>query len=197
MARAGRRRQQGKRYPSGKLAKAKVRDLGTDGVQARRILYAFGHDKAQTVDAIGRAWCAGLLTIEGKDPAAIRDAGRAYAELRKRIFSEVAPSGGLYDEMVSRGSVSMSSLSSADRIAWKAYTTRCDVIARFGRAVVDAVNSLCGEHADFGPDWLDVLVWRERQRKREGDKLLPRVSPEGCPAEALLRRVLTGLGALV
>ena len=166
-AKRGRRRQDGDRFPSGKLRQAW--DYGCDGVQRRREEYALkvrvGNvvkiDASQTFDAIGRAWSAGLLEADGKDAAAMRDAGRDTAALYWRAYGL-----GTQDSLSRfvEGMGSGAGSSERERTLEGALNRRLDAINKLGRSARSAFDALCIDfNPDFGPSWLDTLIWHKRR----------------------------------
>lgn len=102
MGKSGRKRKPGRRHPGGQLVRTPKIDKGTPETQARRKAYAGRkggdrHDPAQTIDPLGRAWCAGLISDEQ------RDAGRRFAALYWRKLPDACgnPVSGLYRNMIS------------------------------------------------------------------------------------------------
>lgn len=193
MARAGRKRKDGARNKAGRLiASAALRvDRGTAELRLHRArragaldagtarLWQQGKaeeavadigrgDHGQAVDAIGRAWLAGLLTHPARSGEAMRDAGRVLFKLYWSHYAELAPSGGLYREMVGRGAVRAGATGDLERAAQLegALNRRLAVLDDCGRDVRKAVESLCiDHHFEFGPLWLDRLIAARRDGK--------------------------------
>lgn len=192
MARAGRKRKAGARDKSGRLI-ASVRsraDRGTAELRLHRAhragaldpqaarLWQQGRaeeaveglatgDHGQAVDAIGRAWLAGLLAHPARSAEAMRDAGRVLFKLYWSHYAELAPSGGLYREMLGRGVVRSTSDNDIERAAQLegALSRRLAILDDCGRDVRKAVESLCiDHHFEFGPLWLDRLIAARRQK---------------------------------
>lgn len=152
---AGRRTKAGRRIAP--------HDYGNDKVQARVAAYArFQDGKAnqQVHDAIGRAWAAGLLDGYGVDGAAIRDAGRNYAERYWGYYPSAAgvanyegesrKGSGWGDDQDPRGE-RFQALDTALRDA--------------GRQAYDAMQSLTVDghwFPDENPAWLDRLINSQR-----------------------------------
>lgn len=192
MARAGRKRKAGARDKSGRLiASARPRaDRGTAELQLHRArragaldpqaarLWQQGRaedaveglatgDHGQAVDAIGRAWLAGLLVHPVRGAEAMRDAGRVLFKLYWAHYAELAPSGGLYREMLGRGVVRSSTDNEIERAAQLegALNRRLTILDDCGRDVRKAVESLCiDHHFEFGPLWLDRLIAARRRK---------------------------------
>lgn len=192
MARAGRKRKAGERNKAGRLiAPARPRaDKGTaetrlhrarragalDAVTARlwqqgraeEAVEGVSGDHSQAVDAIGRAWLAGLLAHPARSAEAMRDAGRVLFKLYWSHYAELAPSGGLYRELVGRGVVRATVTGNIERAAQleAALNRRLAILDDCGRDVRKAVESLCVDHHfEFGPDWLDRLIAARREER--------------------------------
>jgi len=164
-AKAGRKRKAGERTASGRLRQAY--DYGCDGVQRRRALYARpANDDGKVVedhtfDAIGRAWSAGLLEIEGKDSAAMRDAGRDYAALFWRIYGI-----GKHKDSLSRFVAGNGGVGSSDEALEAAFNARNAALRGMGNAIKVAVEKLCLDDpggSDAGPSWLDRIIFHKRR----------------------------------
>lgn len=191
MARAGRKRKSGERDKSGRLITAarpradrgtaelrlhRARRAGALDPQAARLWQQGraeeaveaigGGDHGQAVDAIGRAWLAGLLAHPARSAEALRDAGRILFKLYWAHYADLAPSGGLYREMTQRGVVRSITASDIERAAnlEAALNRRLAILDDCGRDVRKAVESLCiDHHFEFGPLWLDRLILARRQ----------------------------------
>lgn len=193
MGRAGRKRKAGARTKSGRLI-ATIRpraDQGTAELRLHRARRAGALDPAsarlwqqgraeeavetigagdhgQAVDAIGRAWLAGLLEHPARAGEAMRDAGRVLFKLYWSHYAELAPSGGLYRELVGRGAVRGGATGDVERAAQleAALNRRLGILDDCGRDVRKAVESLCiGHHFEFGPAWLDRLIAARRAKR--------------------------------
>ena len=213
MARAGRKRKAGARTKSGRLI-ATIRpraDQGTAELRLHRARRAGALDPAsarlwqkgkaeeaaatigagdhgQAVDAIGRAWLAGLLEHPARAAEAMRDAGRVLFKLYWSHYAELAPSGGLYRELVGRGAVRGGATGDIERAAQleAALNRRLAILDDCGRDVRKAVESLCiDHHFEFGPAWLDRLIAARRAKVAVGEEDAKRVG-----------LVLLGLAAL-
>lgn len=173
-AKAGRKRKAGERTASGRLRQAY--DYGCDGVQRRREMYGTPANddgkvnRDHTFDAIGRAWSAGLLEVDGKDSAAMRDAGRDYAALFWRIYGI-----GKHKDSLSRFVASSGSSGDRDAALEAAFNSRNDALRAMGHTIKLAVEKLCLDDpggSDAGPAWLDRLIFFKRQKiaAQPGDK---------------------------
>ncbi len=213
MARPGRKRKEGARNKSGRLitTAAPRLDRGTAETRLHRAkragalhaaterLWRQGRaeeavadmatgDHGQAVDAVGRAWLAGLLTHPSRSAEAMRDAGRVLFKLYWAHYAELAPSGGLYRELVGRGVFGAKADGDLERAAQleAALNRRLAILDDIGRDVRRAVESLCiDHHFEFGPFWLDRLI-EARREKRAPDE-------EGWRR---LQAAVTGLAAL-
>lgn len=191
MARPGRKRKAGARTKAGRLiaSGAPRLDRGTAELRLHRArragqldpatarLWQQGRaeeavsdigagDHGQAIDAIGRAWLAGLLVHPGRDSDAMRDAGRLLFKLYWAHYAELAPSGGLYQELAGRGAVRAGVTGNIERAAQleNALNRRLLILDDCGREVRRAVESLCiDHHFEFGPLWLDCLIAARRQ----------------------------------
>lgn len=213
MARAGRKRKAGARTKAGRLvATAGVRpDRGTAELRLHRArragrldpsaerLWQQGRaeeaaadigagDHGQAIDAVGRAWLAGLLTHPVRSGEALRDAGRVLFKLYWAHYAELAPSGGLYRDLVGRGVVRSGATGDIERAAQLegALNRRLAILDDCGRDVRRAVESLCiDHHFEFGPAWLDRLIAAQRAG---------RIGDDG--EQARMRAAVLGLAAL-
>lgn len=213
MARPGRKRKAGARSRAGRLiaSAAPGPDRGTAELRLQRARRAGRLDPAaerlwqkgraeeaaagieraahgQAVDAIGRAWLAGLLAHPVRAGDAMRDAGRVLSKLYWAHYAELAPSGGLYRDLVGRGVVRSGATGDIERAAQleSALNRRLAILDDCGRDVRRAVESLCiNHHFEHGPAWLDRLIAAGR---------------EGRPADeeggARMQRAILGLAAL-
>ena len=197
MARAGRKRKAGARNKAGRLvASALPRvDKGTaetrlhrarragalDPLTARlwqqgraeEAVAAIGGDHGQAIDAIGRAWLAGLLDHPARGGEAMRDAGRVLFKLYWSHYAELAPSGGLYRELSGRGVVRAAVIGNIERATQLegALNRRLAILDECGRAVRKAVESLCiDHHFEFGPAWLDRLIAARREMRASSEE---------------------------
>lgn len=192
MARAGRKRKAGARNRAGRLiAPSGPRlDRGTAELRLHRAERAGGLDPAvarlwqqgkaeeaareigsldhgQAIDAVGRAWLAGLLVHPERSTETMRDAGRLLFKLYWAHYAELAPSGGLYRELVGRGVLRQvgGDLEQAAQLE-AALNRRLALLDECGRDVRRAVESLCVDHHfEFGPAWLDRLISAGRERR--------------------------------
>jgi len=198
MARAGRKRKAGERNKAGRLiAVGGPRlDRGTAELRLHRALRAGPLDPAtqklwqrgraeeaaatigagdhgQAVDAVGRAWLAELLAHPVRSAEGMRDAGRVLFKLYWAHYAELAPSGGLYRELVGRGIVRSSTGGDIERAAQLegALNRRLAILDDCGRDVRRAVESLCiDHHFEFGPGWLDRLIAARREKRPASDE---------------------------
>lgn len=198
MARAGRKRKAGGRTKAGRLiASPRPRaDQGTAELRLHRARRAgaldpttarlwlkgsaeeavnamSGGDHGQAVDAVGRAWLAGLLVHPARSGEAMRDAGRVLFKLYWAHYAELAPSGGLYRELAGRGVVRASVAGNIERAIQLegALNRRLAILDDCGRDVRKAVESLCVDHHfEFGPAWLDRLIAARRERRSASEE---------------------------
>ncbi|MCB4862340.1 hypothetical protein K7W03_22370 [Sphingobium sp. PNB] len=158
MARAGRKRKQGKREANGRLSRQGEVRFDTGTARAKLKFEQYGTDGA---DAIGRAYQAGLL---GENGDAIRDTARkvfrAYwpmLEIGGYRCTLSNPTGGSNDNhddparIKAREEWLTSILRRVDRMG---HTTR----RAFDTLVIDV-------HPDQGPKWLDSLIWHRKHHK--------------------------------
>lgn len=191
MGRPGRKRQAGLRTASGRLkgGAAPRIDAGTAELRLHRARrageldpatarlwrmgqaeeaaagLARGRDHGQAVDAVGRAFLAGLLQHHVHPAETLRDAGRTLFKLYWVHYAALAPSGGLYRELVGRGVVGRPVEVESDRAAQleAALNRRLASLDACGRDIRRAVESLCiDHHFEFGPLWLDRLLAARR-----------------------------------
>ena len=190
MARPGRKRKAGARNRAGRLMASSplALDRGTAELRLQRArragrldpaterLWQKGRaeeaaaaigrdDHGQAVDAIGRAWLAGLLVHPVRGGDAMRDAGRVLFKLYWAHYAELAPSGGLYRDLVGRGVVRSGATGDIERAAQleRALNRRLAILDDCGRDVRRAVESLCiDHHFEYGPAWLDRLIAARR-----------------------------------
>jgi len=196
MARAGRKRKAGERTRSGRLISASrpSADSGTAELRLHRARRAGALDEAavrlwrqgkaeeavasigrgdhgQAVDAVGRAWLAGLLAHPTRDAETMREAGRVLFKLYWSHYAELAPSGGLYRDLAGRGVVRSVVTGDLERAAQLegALNRRLRILDDCGREVRKAVESLCiDHHFEFGPVWLDRLIATRRAKTALG-----------------------------
>lgn len=183
MAIKGRKRKPGNRYRSGDLKVPRI-DRGTPELRLQRALgtgrmtpevselwfkglvddaaQLVANDCGQGVDAIGRAWVAGLLEYPGKSADAMRDAGRVFFNLYWSHYAELNPSGGMFKERIGRGSVASLRVEFsdyADDPVEAALNRRMHALGAVSRECRNAVEALClGLDHDAGPAWLDRLI---------------------------------------
>lgn len=179
MSRAGRKRSTGKRHPSGRLVQRTKDDRGTPEIQARRRRYAGETgDPQQTVDAIGRAYCAGLVTADQ------RDAARRFAALYWQKLPAPNPISSLYKNMVQglveempAGTDRQAIVEDADARDIRQERALNIILKRLnamGHHIRRAFDELVIDHnPDSGPPWLDrllvqrhhALVWNAKHRE--------------------------------
>lgn len=163
MARAGRKRKQGKRTTSGRLSRAGEQryDKGSDAAQARQS--QFGEDG---YDPIGRAYRAGLL---GEDGLELRN-------LSRKVFRAYWPmlAVGIEKSCLGldiHGQAANDDLLDPDARQYKIdrekkLTETLRQLDRMGRQHRKAFDDLCIEILpDFGPSWLDGLIWAKGHNK--------------------------------
>jgi hypothetical protein len=162
MARAGRKRKNVNREPNGRRSrKGEMRvtfDQGTSRAQLK-----MGQYGTQGADPIGRAWAMGLL---GEDADALRDTAR-------RIFSAYWPmlavgpysctladktSGGTNDNYDSEAIKRREDWLARTLITVDKMDTHRAIRAAFDDLIID-------HHPDFGPKWLDSLIWHKAHGK--------------------------------
>lgn len=159
-AKAGRKRKNGQRYPSGRLVN--LRDNGADGVIRRKAIYSRRSvvngevkiDDSQTFDAIGRAWSAGLLVNPYRDDAVIRDQGRELHALYWAAYGVGQGRDTLGMFMSSRAA------GNGAAARERSLNIKLGILASHGLHVRRAVDALCIDsiECDSGPPWLDRLI---------------------------------------
>lgn len=210
MSRAGRKRKTGKRYASGDLVRTSKIDHGTPELTMQRAMscgfatgnairnWLSGHvDKAiplvtndcsDGMDAIGRAWVAGLLEHEGKAPETLLAAGRKLHHL-------------YWDYWLRLAGDKVQLTASEDESLQGALNRRIKAIEKCGPEVRHAVYSLCVDvHPDSGPDWIDRLVEARRVFRGVHERDPARRWPQDAVFEtrdwSLMQNALIGLAAL-
>lgn len=163
-SKAGRKRKGGKRHPGGQLMRTPKIDKGTPEVQARRARYAgVKADPTQTIDAVGRAWCVGLLTDEERDTA------RRFAVLYWRKLPAPNPISGLYRGMVSgvvdelppgwSKEMMLDDIDDKDKRQEFALNRLIERIGARGGPVRRAFDQMVLDPwSDSGPPWLDAII---------------------------------------
>lgn len=191
----------GSRSASGrKRDRAPLRVAPADGVMRRHELYRVAanddvEDNAKnlfyndTCDAIGRAYCAGLLG-SGDEARALLVAGRRIAWRYWKVYVLAGPSQGkdslapffpidaMYSEPKSPEDEKREEVDFADRLR---------KVDRLGLHIRRAFNQLVlNQHIDAGPDWLERIVWAHRHHKTptERDSNMLRLAKEGLEAVA-------------
>jgi len=186
----GRKKLDRQRFPGGKLKP--LFDRGSDRTQAARARFAKFHGgKAdqQLGDAIGRAWCVGLLENERVDPAVLRDAGRRYAAAYWAYY-EGGPTTLRYDRITAATTAPKGAVH--DPVG-KAFQRMDRALKDAGRAAYGAVQGLCvdGYHfPDEDPAWVGRLIG-ERLGERGAGQAGPSVADRQRMADAAF-----GLNAL-
>lgn len=160
------KRKSGQRYKSGRLKgpttragrKSQAHEYGNDVVQRRRLLFDAGCIKGgkaadQVHDGIGQLWALDFLDGHGFDDTALRDAGRAFAELFWERYGMTAPKTAKY-ERASRTTNAYDGPSMRDRIfdrmddalmpgyMERAAVVTCTVDMWFSDAIVDWAQPL-------------------------------------------------------
>jgi len=181
MGRVGRKRKAGKRTKSGALARVPMRDMGCEGVQRRRALYAAPAimakdasgklqqvrpaDGSQTFDAIGRAWSAGLLGYRADE---LRDGARKIAAQYWRHYGFNTPDSLARFQPAYASDILESGL---DAIIEGALNAGLDAVRARGHSVRRAFDQLVIDmHPDCGPDWLDRAIMAKRAGVSLGER---------------------------
>lgn len=177
----GRKRKQGQRYKSGDLVRTPRIDRGTAEGRLQRAracgdidrstlaLWAQGrsedaveqvaNDHSEGRDAIGRAWLAGLLEVDGKDSQALLLAGRNLALLYWDNYQATDSKTGTIEPRIRSSSDAYSARAAMVDRQLNMRMKALDDLDRQYRGVSKAVGSLClSQHFDAGPDWLDRLI---------------------------------------
>lgn len=167
MAKAGRKRKQGKRAASGRLSRAKLAtyDKGTEHAQAMQALY--GTDGA---DAIGRAYRSGLLG-HGNEAKAILDMARNISNAYWQAYS----TGGFKSPLADKTHGTIVDLDHEKIRRREEWLSGClDFVTGMGQQTRKAFYQLVIDvNPDSGPDWLDRLCWVEKANvHREDDEKL-------------------------
>ena len=149
MARAGRKRKEGRRDEKGKLRPIIMPDRGNERTAAKR--EKFGTDGA---DAIGRAYRAGLL---GEDGQILMQTARSFHRAYWPMFGVGQPGCTLGDRTGGGGEGNI------DSERWVVKTV--NRIGAMGRDYRKAFDELVLDfNPDFGPSWLDQLIFLAEQR---------------------------------
>lgn len=162
MARAGRKRKQGKRTQSGQLSRAGVQkyDKGTDRAQVMQALYG-----ENWCDSIGRAFEAGLLGTRddprGTDAKAMLDFAREVHSVYWRAYAVggFASCLGANEVRSGAGVVLLDTEREKRRERWL-NAVMDDVNAMGVRRWFD--NLVIDINPDSGPDWLDRIIYARR-----------------------------------
>lgn len=157
MAKAGRKRKQGPRTPTGRLSRSNPMpafDRGTERTQAMQALY--GPDGN---DAIGRAFRAGLLG-EGTEAKALLDTARRIANAYWTAYSTGTYKCPLGDR-THGGMIDLDHERIKRREEWLRACLdtvhRMGLRTQFDQLVIDV-------NPDNGPSWLDALIYANRTR---------------------------------
>lgn len=201
----------GARSASGRkrnLAEAREGQHATpnDGVMRRRDLYRLpandvgepdaakrqnrrGRLETDTTDAIGRAYCSGLLGT-GERAERLLNAGRRVHAQYWRHYGSAEPGLTQTQDSLARwqprlgGSVPDPE---RDRMIENALNDALDLVrarGRFHRAAFDQL--VIDINPDEGPKWLDAIVWAHRHGRRAGERdyAFLRLAIEGLEAVA-------------
>jgi hypothetical protein len=162
MARKGRNRQSGDRFPSGKLRP--VRDLGNDRVRAHRELY-LRHGGVKATDdldcALGQAHAAGLLEGTRVDGRALLEHGKEWHRLYRATFG-----GGVQTRNLER--IGRSEPSNVTTPTDLRYRNWAAIVAGLTARERECLNLVCVEYGDGWnlPPFLERLInaWKAGQR---------------------------------
>jgi hypothetical protein len=192
----------GNRSASGRKRDRTPLRLGPcEGILRRRELYRVpanddadndngeGKFYTDTCDALGRAYCAGLLG-SGERAKDLLVAGRKIARQYWRVYVD----GSLSSNALARffpvepgKPMSEDDRHESDRILEQALTDALALVRARGHDVRRAFDHLVIDvHADHGPAWLDAIVWANRHGKvpAERDSNFLRLAIEGLEAVA-------------
>lgn len=149
----GRPRKSGKRTKSGRLSltAAQRRVAGNDRAEEKKRLFG-----QEGVDAIGRAWRAGLLG-EPTDARRLVDAARALSRSYKATFEHGRPGCALNQDRGGSGEGS-EALDRQKRLL------RQLLLLRHRPASFDEL--VLHDHPDSGPHWLDRLIFARSRADR-------------------------------
>jgi len=161
MARKGRSRKSGDRFPNGKLRP--IRDLGNDRVRAHRDLYlrSVGVKATDDLDcALGQAHAAGLLEGTRLDGRVLLEHGKEWYRLYRATFG-----GGVQTRNLERiGRSEPSSAATPTDLRYRAWAA---VVARLTARERECLNLVCIEYGDGWnlPPFLERLInaWKARQ----------------------------------
>lgn len=162
MAKRGRPRKSGDRYPSGKLRP--VRDPGNVRVQAHRELYLRSGQVKATDDldcALGQAHAAGLLDGTRVDGRVLLEHGKEWHRLYRATFG-----GGVQTRNLERIGKSAPNLAATPTdLRYRAWAA---IVAGLTPAERQCLNLVCIEYGEGWslPPFLERLVnaWKARQR---------------------------------
>ncbi len=171
----------GSRSASGrKRDRTPLRAVACEGVARRHELYRITPDNdndrrkakegmTDTCDALGRAYCAGLLG-EGERAKDLLTTGRRIAWQYWRIY---APQFGSPDSLARfqpsepGKPQSDEDRAESDRTHEKALTAALATVRKGGHDTKRAFEQLVIDwHPDAGPAWLDRIVWAHRQHNQ-------------------------------
>lgn len=165
MAKAGRKRNAGKRTPSGRLSRAKapspIFDKGSQRTQDKFSVY--GPDGS---DAIGRAYVQGLL---GEDGLELRNLARKIHRAYWPMLAVGREKSCLGLDI--NGQAVNDNLLDEDERAYKIarekrLTHTLRHVAMMGQPHRRAFDALCIDlHPDCGPVWLDGIIWAKTHGK--------------------------------
>lgn len=172
---------QGARSASGrKRDRTPLRVGPCEGILRRRELYRVpanddadndngeGKFYTDTCDAIGRAYCAGLLG-SGERAKDLLVAGRKIARQYWRVYVDGPISSNALARFfpVEPGKpMSADEREETDRIREQALRDALSMVEGKGRHIRRAFDQLVIDvHPDHGPTWLDAIVWANRHQK--------------------------------
>ena len=162
MARKGRSRKTGERFPNGKLRP--VRDLGNVRVQAHRELY-LRHGGIKATDdldcALGQAHAAGLLEGTRLDGRVLLEHGKEWHRLYRATFG-----GGVQTRNLERiGKSQPSPVTTPSDLRYRAWA---GIVAALTPGERECLNLVCVEYGDGWrlPPFLERLIngWKARQQ---------------------------------
>jgi hypothetical protein len=175
---------QGSRSASGrKRDRTPTRIAPCDGIVRRRDLYKVAANDTDTVDAIGRAYVAGLLGL-GEHARDLLIAGRKIASQYWRVLGFGTP-----DSLAKfQPQNPFTPLDPAvEKIREDALNVALDLVGQRGRDVRRCFDQLVIDpNPDSGPAWLDRIVYAHRRGNRatEGEYNALRLAVEGLEAIA-------------
>lgn len=164
----GRKRRNVRRQPNGQPYRAPKWDKGCDGVVRRRLIYGASAPE-QSFDAIGRAFCAGLL---GRRSEAKRDGARKIAAQYVLVYGTETR---MTPDSLSRFQPDNSGAPidpDIEKIRRDALDDALEAVLKRGRDVRNAFDDLVlAVHPDSGPLWLDRIIFARMAKRtpREDD----------------------------